>query len=145
VPQFFAALGRELCARGVTTVYAAELHDVFAPQIRPPVAGISALIENLLLMRFVESDAALRRTISIVKARESDFDPGIREFVITARGLDVKASLAGKEDILAGVAHDKRGARDEPGQRGKTDRSKRAPLVKPAASKKRRGKKPGRR
>jgi circadian clock protein KaiC len=138
VPQFFAALGRELCARAVTTVYSAELHDVFAPQIRPPVAGVSAIIENLLLMRFVESDAALRRVISIVKARESDFDPGIREFVITSRGLDVKPTLGNKEGILTGVAHEK----SDGGDAG--ERHKRARVVEPAP-KKRRGKKPGRR
>jgi circadian clock protein KaiC len=134
VPQFFAALGRELCARGVTTVCAAELHDVFSPAIRPPVAGVSALIENLLLMRFVESDAALHRVVSIVKARESDFDPGIREFVITAGGLDVKPtlrdSLRDKEGLLTGEAR---------------DRPKRARAGSPAASKKSRGNKPGRR
>jgi circadian clock protein KaiC len=103
VPQFFAALARELGARGVTTVYSAELHDVFAPQIRPLAVGLSELIENLVLMRFVESDAALHRVISIVKARESDFDHGIREFVITSKGLDVKPTLDGMVGLLSGV------------------------------------------
>jgi circadian clock protein KaiC len=105
VPQFFAALGRELQARGVTTMYAAEVHQIFSPQIAPPLRGLSPLIENLLLMRFVELRAQLRRTLSVVKLRDSEFDPAICEFCLTSHGLDVVDSLDGTEAIVTGVAH----------------------------------------
>jgi circadian clock protein KaiC len=106
VPQFFAALGRELQARGVTTMYAAELHQIFSPQIAPPLRGLSPLIENLLLMRFVELRAQLRRTLSIIKLRDSEFDPAICEFCLTSHGLDVVDSLDGTEAIVTGVPHE---------------------------------------
>jgi circadian clock protein KaiC len=106
VPQFFAALGRELQARGVTTVYAAELHQIFSPQIAAPLRGLSPLIENMLLMRFVELRAQLRRTLSIIKLRDSEFDPAICEFCLTSHGLDVVDSLDGTEELMTGVAHE---------------------------------------
>jgi circadian clock protein KaiC len=105
VPQFFGALARELRAHGVTTVYSAELHAIFSPQIQPPVEGISPLLEDLVIMRFVELNGSLRRIISVLKLRESEFDPAIREFVITGKGLQVRGRLDGMEAIMTGTAH----------------------------------------
>jgi circadian clock protein KaiC len=118
VPQFFAALGRELQARGVTTMYAAELHQIFSPQIAAPLRGLSPLIENLLLMRFVELRAQLRRTLSVIKLRDSEFDPAICEFCLTSHGLDVVDSLDGTEELMTGVAHETPSSRSrKPGSR----------------------------
>jgi circadian clock protein KaiC len=122
VPQFFAALGRELRARGVTTVYAAELHQIFSPEIAAPLRGLSPLIENLLLMRFVELRARLRRTLSVIKLRDSEFDPAICEFCLTSHGLDVVDSLDGTEELMTGVAHEtpRPRSRKPPNRRGRT-------------------------
>jgi circadian clock protein KaiC len=105
VPQFFAALGRELRARGVTTVYSAELPQIYAPQIEAPLGGVSPLLENLFLLRFVEVRSQIHRVISVLKLRDSAFDPKIREFMITAQGLEVGDDFPGEEAILTGVAH----------------------------------------
>jgi len=111
VPQFFAALNRELQVRGVTTVYAAELHLIFSPQIASPLRGLSPLVENMLLMRFVELRARLRRTLSVIKLRDSEFDPAICEFCLTSHGLDVVNSLNGTEELMTGVARETPGSR----------------------------------
>ncbi|HEY3817261.1 MAG TPA: ATPase domain-containing protein [Polyangiaceae bacterium] len=105
VPQFFGALARELRAHGVTTVYSAELHAIFSPQIQPPVHGISPLLEDLVIMRFVEVEGTLRRIISVLKLRESEFDPAIREYVITGEGIRVHGRLDGMEAIMTGSSH----------------------------------------
>ena len=105
VPRFFGALARELRAHGVTTVYSAELHAIFSPQIKPPVEGISPLLEDLVIMRFVELGGSLRRIVSVLKLRESEFDPAIREFVITGKGLQVRGRLDGAEALMTGNAH----------------------------------------
>jgi len=106
VPQFLAALGRELHARCVTAVYTAELHEIFAPDIESPMQGISPLVENLLLLRFVERRSELRRVVSVLKLRDSDFDVAIREFEITHRGFEVGDGFTSTEAILTGVAHE---------------------------------------
>ena len=134
IPQFFASLGRQLHARGVTTIFSAELRAVYAPEIEAPLRGVSPLLENLLLLRFVELRSEVRRVISILKLRDSDFDPRIREFVISDRGLAVTEPFRGEEAILTGVAHKRpaetsaeppgRQAAAEPPRMGKVRKSK---------------------
>jgi len=104
VPHFFAALGRALRARGVTAAFSAELRAVYAPQIEAPMQGISPLVENLLLLRFVDLQSEIRRVVSVLKLRDSDFDPRIRELLITGKGLEIGESFGGEEAILTGVA-----------------------------------------
>jgi circadian clock protein KaiC len=85
-------------------VFSAELRAVYAPQIEAPMQGVSPLAENLLLLRFVELQSEIRRVVSVMKLRDSDFDPRIREFLITSSGLQVGESFGGTEAILTGVA-----------------------------------------
>ncbi len=108
VPQFFAALCRELHARGVTTMHSAELRAIFSPQIQSPVRGISPLLENLILLRFVERRSRVRRAVSILKLRDSDFDSRLREFVIDSEGLRVTAGFDDADAILSGTPHSRR-------------------------------------
>jgi circadian clock protein KaiC len=108
IPQFFAALAQRLRSRGVTTVYAAESHDIFAPSIRPPTMGLSPLLESLIVLRFAELEARVRRVLSVMKLRDSDFDSTLCEFEISHEGLRVKKTLANAEALLTGVAHERR-------------------------------------
>ncbi len=94
IPQFFAALSRELHARGVTTVHSAELRAIFGAQIEAPVRGISPLLENLVLLRFVEEKTKVHRVVSVLKMRDSAFDSTLRELTIDARGLRVGDEFA---------------------------------------------------
>jgi circadian clock protein KaiC len=88
-------------------VYAAELHDIFSSRIASPSEGLSPLLESLIVMRFSEMHARVRRVISVLKLRDSDFDSTLSEFEITHRGLRMKATLANAEDVLTGTAHDR--------------------------------------
>ena len=106
VPQFFAALQRELHARGVTSIYTSELRQIFSPVIKAPVRGLSPLLENLLLLRFVELHGDIRRVLSVVKMRDSGFDHALREFVVSPHGIDIGDDFRHAEAILTGVAHE---------------------------------------
>lgn len=66
--------------------------------------GLSALAENIILLRYMELPSQMHRLISILKAGEPGFDPAIREFKITQRGINVAATAESAEAILAGVA-----------------------------------------
>ena len=67
-----------------------------------PVGGISAVAETLVLLRYVER-SRLFRLISLFKVREGAFDPTIRQFVITDRGIVVGEPFEGVEAILSGM------------------------------------------
>jgi circadian clock protein KaiC len=125
IPQFFAALAQRLRSRGVTTVYAAESHDIFAPNIRPPTTGLSPLLESLIVLRFAELNASVKRIISVMKLRDSDFDAHLYECEITHKGLRVSDSLANAEALLTGVAHERKPS--EKSARARTTKAKARP------------------
>ncbi len=93
--QYLTALMNELRALGVTTVYTLAVPDMTGPYIRAPVRDLAVPSDNLVLMRYVELDARLRRLISILKVRNSDFDPSLYEYVITGQGLQIEGTPAG--------------------------------------------------
>jgi hypothetical protein len=72
--------------------------------------GISAVAETLVLLRYVELQSRLFRLISLFKVREGAFDPTIRQFVITDRGIVVGEPFEGVEAILSGMPRAARNA-----------------------------------
>ena len=128
VSPFFAALTNELRALGVTTVYTAETDNLVGPTVAVPVEGISAIVENVVLLRFAEFRAQLHRIVSVMKVRGSGFDPRLREFSITDRGIVVSDAPEGAEALLSGFGTE-RGAAPSPATRSSSS-SERAPLGK---------------
>ena len=102
IGNFLSALANELRVLGVTTVYSLEVPDLLGPAVRVPLDDASSLAENLISMRFVEQRARVHRLISVLKVRDSDFDPSIYEFKLTSTGLDIGDSVLDAEAILAG-------------------------------------------
>ena len=91
--RFFTALTNELRARDVTTVVAVETRGLFTDEVEPAIEGFSAVVENIVYLRYVEHHSQLQRLISILKARESDHDTTIRQFTIGRRGIEVVANV----------------------------------------------------
>jgi circadian clock protein KaiC len=85
-----AALSERLGGLGVTTLYTLENPELVGAAhgaIRPPIDDLSALSHNVIVLRAVERDGQFDRMLSIMKMRDSDYDPSIRELQITDRGL----------------------------------------------------------
>jgi circadian clock protein KaiC len=109
--DFFTALTNELRALSVTTLGTWELTDLFSRQIQAPTPEISSVIDNLITLRFVDQHAQLRRLISIMKVRDSAFDPSFREFAISDHGVTLPRSFDRSEQVLAGTARPNDGTR----------------------------------
>ena len=58
----------------------------------PPYSGA---MDNIVLMRFAEREGRLRRLLSVLKVRDSEFDHAVREFTIGVGGIRVPADPAG--------------------------------------------------
>lgn len=99
--HFFTALANELRALGVTTVYSLEVPHILGPPIRVPVDDIASIAENIMLLRFVEVRARLHRLLSVLKVRNSTFDPSLHEFTLADNGLAIAPSSASAESILS--------------------------------------------
>jgi circadian clock protein KaiC len=99
------AIMDELEAQRVTTLYTVEAAQLFEPFIQVPITGISGIAHNIIVMRHVELGAALRKSISILKVRDSDYDPAIRECRITSAGIMVEDTFRAASDVFVGTAH----------------------------------------
>ena len=104
VRQYLPALTNELRALGVTTIYSLEAGNIIGPATPVSFGDLSVLAENLVLLRYVELGATLHRLISILKVRDSDFDPRLHEFVLTEDGPDIMDSTQSAEVIMSGSA-----------------------------------------
>lgn len=104
IGRFFACLGNELRAQRVATILTVESSEIVGPSVRVPVSGMSAIIENLIFLRFVEENATLSRLISVTKMRNSAYDEHVRKLAITLNGIEVGAPLFGLEGVVTGTA-----------------------------------------
>lgn len=100
----FSAFAAELTRLGVTTLFTLETGDIVSAGIAIPIDGVSALADNILLLRHVELRSQLYRLISILKVRDRAYDGAIREFQITDRGVVVADTFDSAEQILTGAA-----------------------------------------
>ena len=118
--RFVSTLSNELRAMKATVIMSMESRNVLGTATELPSKGLSSLLEGLILMRYTELEGRIRRVVSITKIRDSGFDPSLRDFAITARGIEIGEPFHGVEAALSGFAHEP-GVPDPEGRgRGKT-------------------------
>ena len=108
----FVSLSDELTRLGATSLFTIETRDLVGPRISIPIEGVSALAENIILLRHVELTAQLHRLVSIFKVRDRSYDGAIREFKITEKGIIVDDTFSSAELILTGAARVRSDAED---------------------------------
>lgn len=86
LPFVLNALNRQMAELGASTLYTSELREMHAPDLLPS-DEVSLIVENVVILSYLRRDDALRRTLSILKLRDSDFDPRSRQFHVGASGL----------------------------------------------------------
>jgi len=106
VSRFFSCLTNELRALGATSIFTMEVTEIVGPVVKVPSTGLSALLENMIFLRFVERGSSLHRLVSVHKVRDSGHDPCLREFYITDRGVHVGEVFSGVEGVTTGVARE---------------------------------------
>lgn len=87
---FLNALIRALSSRGVTVVMTHRAHGLFGPTLEAPLEGLQGLeglVDNILFLRYVEQRSHVHHLLSVVKMRDSDYDPRQCRFTITSQGF----------------------------------------------------------
>ena len=100
---FFRAIAGELRARDVSVMLTWEMRDIFGAEISAPAPDLSSIVDNLMLMRFVELDSQLRRMVSILKVRDSHHDPALHELLIGPQGITLRRAFEGACGVLSGT------------------------------------------
>ena len=98
--RFVAALCNELRAEGATLILTEETQKIFGPEVEVRIEGISALVDNILLLEYLDVGSELKRLVSIVKQRGSGYETTIRELCITPRGIALADDAGSAADIL---------------------------------------------
>ncbi len=73
---------------GVTSLFTEEIRELTEVERITPF-GTSYLLDNIIMLRYVELANALRRAVVVLKTRSSDHADDIREYVITREGIRI--------------------------------------------------------
>jgi circadian clock protein KaiC len=107
--EFFAALTNELRATGVTTVCTWEVKELSGPWITNPSPEILSQLDNVLGMQHEMVDGILRRSITVLKVRDSVFETSVAEVKISGSGVGLHVTGT----MLAGALPPSGGAPDQ--------------------------------
>lgn len=100
-----------LARLGVTVFLINETQAVTGQQFRATEKHISYISDNILFLRYMETDGELKKTFGVLKKRLSAFDSGLRSYEIGRGGLTVsKAALDGLRGVLSGMPKPQDGA-----------------------------------
>ncbi len=66
--------------------------------------GVSSLMDTWLLLRNVEYNGERNRTLHVLKARGMNHSNQVREFILSAQGIDLVEAYVGSERVLTGTA-----------------------------------------
>lgn len=91
--QFFPALFNELRALGVTTLVSEETRELFVQELEAPLARVSALWDNILMLRELDLDGERARVVSVLKRRDGPHERRDAVFAITAEGIKIQGRL----------------------------------------------------
>ena len=86
LPLVVGALNHRLRSLGVTALYTHENNELFLPDDLH-TDDLSSMIDNVILVHYALRDGVLRRNITIIKLRDSDFDSISEEFHISGQGI----------------------------------------------------------
>lgn len=99
IGRYIACLVNELRLRGVTVLMTLETRDIVGSVVPTPY-GISAIVDNLLFLRFAEVEGGMKRLVSVIKARSTAFDPQVRALEITPQGSYVRGHYTTEGAII---------------------------------------------
>ena len=91
-----------LTRTGVTIVSTVEVTETFTELALSPYS-ISFLSDDIIRLRYVEIDGQLRKVLMVVKVRAGYHSKDIREYEVTAAGLQVVARLTGYHGLITGI------------------------------------------
>ena len=87
--------------RGATTFLTVAQHGLVG-DMKSPV-DVTYLADSVILLRYFEALGHVRRAISVLKKRSGAHEDTIREYRITARGIEIGEPLQAFQGVLRGV------------------------------------------
>lgn len=83
------SFSEQLLARGVTAIFTFEPRDLFSPRI-PEIEDLSAISDNILLLRLADQGQTLSRSVCVVKVRDGGIQSDVVPYSLTDHGLVIE-------------------------------------------------------
>ncbi len=99
--DFLASLIGFLRGHEVTTIMTREITQLFGSELSIASRGLSYIVDNIILLRYIELQSEIRRTIAVLKIRGSDHDKHLRELVMTNGAISIRAGFGNLAAPLA--------------------------------------------
>ncbi|BAT53830.1 hypothetical protein NOS3756_27930 [Nostoc sp. NIES-3756] len=112
IKSFMMRLIDYLKTKNITTIFT-NLTEANSAFIEYTEIGISSLADTWILVRTVESNGERNRLIHVLKSRGMSHSNQVREFLLTAEGLQLLDVYLGAEGVLTGTARIIQEAKDK--------------------------------
>ena len=86
---------------GITSIITSEMPELFGA-FKITNSGTSFIVDNIIIMRYVEIASEMHKAISVLKMRGSQHEKGIRRFKITGKGIVVMDKFKDFQGLLSG-------------------------------------------
>ncbi|HEY3375249.1 MAG TPA: ATPase domain-containing protein [Candidatus Aquicultor sp.] len=99
--QVFNSLVNGLKRLGLTTILTSEMPLLFG-HASSLESSIGFVVDNIVILRYVEIESELDTALTILKARGSKHAKDIRQYEIAKGGINIETKFAGHQGILTG-------------------------------------------
>ncbi|AOW99315.1 recombinase RecA [Moorena producens PAL-8-15-08-1] len=100
--DYIYSLVNQLKLQGVTTIVTNEIGELFGP-FQLSEYGVSFVVDNVILLRYVELSGRIGRAINIMKVRGAPHSKEIRFFEITSDGISINEVIEAQTGVLTGM------------------------------------------
>lgn len=100
--EFVYCLVEQARRKGATSLLVSEVPELFG-QAAVTAQHISVIVDGIILLKYLELESEIQRSIAVLKLRGVDHDKSIRQFVIGPAGLRVLGRFEGAQGVLAGA------------------------------------------
>ncbi len=104
VLEFIKRLGYYLKSEGITAWFTHSSSSELSQSFSSEYVKLSTVIDNIILLRYVELDSEMKRFLTVLKVRDSNHDKGLREYKIDKKGVQVENTFKGVKGIMTGTA-----------------------------------------
>jgi circadian clock protein KaiC len=98
---FYNHLINGLRREGITALLLSE--DRGPDLVRSDKGRLAFVVDSVILLRYVEIDSVMQRSVAVLKTRGSAHDESIRRFEIEKGGLTVYEVFEGRQGLLSGT------------------------------------------
>lgn len=88
--------------RGATVIASITTDEIAGTSITGK--SLDTVLDGIIMLRYVEIDGKMNRSMIVLKMRAVEHDPSIREFIIAKGGVRVKSVLHGYSGFFSGEA-----------------------------------------